>query len=594
MAKRLQELVPVRQDDSIYLIAIEDFPHKELAVSKGTRDFYNVEGVEVMTWDPSAQKWCWAEVSCWSVHRGCETEIVTLESGRQLFTDDDPRAVYGLDADSLELVRRTPSDACASQTWVPVSHGLVGASPAMSTIPGLQNEPVALDERLGRLVGTLIGDGHVTSDDYVALAALDDGIAHGWRMDLEALYPSDAVPEIHVYSREYDPTTPEKGLGDSRSHRVHDKTFGHWLRPLIGSGAANKHLPPFFLDTPEAFRRGLFAGLMQTDGCISISNAKAKAQWMINYSTISNRLARELQLLCRSLGVRASVTASTTNRGNRAYVITPSSVDLKSLGAVRIHDAKAQDMWDQFLSEPVGNISPASAKFDKVPLPKALQLRLRPLFNSKGSMYQILTKGVKTGITRAAVREILESRPELREDGDALLVRWIALADNTAVRWDRVESFERTGIVEDGYDLTVPGFETFMNIEGAVLSNTLQVHAPVQVGAVEDAKRMTLSNMVLSDQQRGKILAFPQHEAVIGLTLASSTAASGKPVQKFKTVEEAKAAWRAGKLNLNDRVEIAQTKTAAEEPDVQDDGLSTEDALFYYPVESVVPIEEDQ
>lgn len=132
-----------------------------------------------------------------------------------------------------------------------------------------------------------------------------------------------------------------------------------------------------------------------------------------------------------------------------------------------------------------------------------------------------------------------------------------------------------------------PFIEKGMNLDFD--GDTLQVHAPIQVGAVEDAKKMTLSNMLLSDQTRDKILAFPQHEAVIGVALASSATPKGAPVRKFNSVEEVKAAWRKGEVSQHDTIEVASTKVAAwqEDPELEVTGLTSEDALSLYPVECV-------
>jgi DNA-directed RNA polymerase subunit beta' len=86
--------------------------------------------------------------------------------------------------------------------------------------------------------------------------------------------------------------------------------------------------------------------------------------------------------------------------------------------------------------------------------------------------------------------------------------------------------------------------------------DTLQVHVPVTHDAIEEARHMTLSNMLLSDQSRRKLMAFPQHEAIIGFTHASKANSPTGPAKTFKTQEEAIAAWRQGELQLTDHVEI--------------------------------------
>jgi hypothetical protein len=99
-----------------------------------------------------------------------------------------------------------------------------------------------------------------------------------------------------------------------------------------------------------------------------------------------------------------------------------------------------------------------------------------------------------------------------------------------------------------------PFIEKGMNLDYD--GDTLQVHVPVTQDAIEEAKHMTLSNMLLSDQTRRKLMAFPQHEAIIGFTHASKAGTPTGPAKKFKTEEEAIAAWRKGALQLTDHIEI--------------------------------------
>jgi DNA-directed RNA polymerase beta subunit len=134
-----------------------------------------------------------------------------------------------------------------------------------------------------------------------------------------------------------------------------------------------------------------------------------------------------------------------------------------------------------------------------------------------------------------------------------------------------------------------PFIEKGMNLDYD--GDTLQVHVPITTPAIEDAKRMTLGNMLLSDQRRNTLLAFPQHEAVIGITLASKARGSG-PTHKFQSREEVIAAWRRGDLKLSDEIEIAHVK-AAEESDgmlsmFEHPHYEVDEALSLFPAEHVV------
>jgi len=88
--------------------------------------------------------------------------------------------------------------------------------------------------------------------------------------------------------------------------------------------------------------------------------------------------------------------------------------------------------------------------------------------------------------------------------------------------------------------------------------DALSMTVPVTAKAVEEAKNMTLSNMLLSDQKKFTLTkAAPQQEAVLGIYKA--TAGAGKaqgPVKKFKTKAEAMAAYNRGEIFLDTPVEV--------------------------------------
>jgi hypothetical protein len=85
--------------------------------------------------------------------------------------------------------------------------------------------------------------------------------------------------------------------------------------------------------------------------------------------------------------------------------------------------------------------------------------------------------------------------------------------------------------------------------------DTMMVHAPVTPKAVDEAKGMTLSNILFSDKSKSDLLVFPKHEAIMGIAHAAQLDEKNKPV-KFKTANDAMNAYKAGKITLGTRVEI--------------------------------------
>jgi len=125
---------------------------------------------------------------------------------------------------------------------------------------------------------------------------------------------------------------------------------------------------------------------------------------------------------------------------------------------------------------------------------------------------------------------------------------------------NRAPSLRRYNILA-AYPKLVPGksiriHELLAPIQaGDFDGDSMQVHVPVMPEAVQEAKGLTLSNMLLGDQWKSQTTVAPQHEAVAALYRASSAEAKGK-TRKFKSQEEAMAAYHRGEITLSTPVAI--------------------------------------
>jgi DNA-directed RNA polymerase subunit beta' len=135
---------------------------------------------------------------------------------------------------------------------------------------------------------------------------------------------------------------------------------------------------------------------------------------------------------------------------------------------------------------------------------------------------------------------------------------WKCIVDNNSVTWDQVVSVEKTGIKETGYDLTVPGFETFMNTEGVILSNTMSVHVPVTEKGRQEAFKMLPTNNIFN-QATGEIMLAPMNEMILGLYLL--TKAGKKTNKKFANLGTAKKALQKGEITVNSIIKIGSSET---------------------------------
>jgi DNA-directed RNA polymerase subunit beta' len=85
--------------------------------------------------------------------------------------------------------------------------------------------------------------------------------------------------------------------------------------------------------------------------------------------------------------------------------------------------------------------------------------------------------------------------------------------------------------------------------------DTMQIHVPIGDKAVNEAQNLVLSKLLFGDKNRDDLMVFPQHEAILGTYLATSKMEDTKP-RKYKTKEEAMAAYRRGEITLQTPVVI--------------------------------------
>jgi hypothetical protein len=243
---------------------------------------------------------------------------------------------------------------------------------------------------------------------------------------------------------------------------------------------------------------------------------------------------------------------------------------------------RTQDMSGRGTAVPDGNLG-----MDEVGIPEQM------LWQMYDKM--LVARLVRQGYSALLAREMVDKKqPVARQALEAETRERPVLINRapTLHRWSVVAAYPK---MVQGKTIRVnPFIEKGMNLDYD--GDTLQVHAPIQHGAIEDAKKMTLSQMLLSDQQRNKLMAFPQHESIIGFTLASKATTTTGPAHHFRTREEALAAWRGGKLKLTDAIVIDQEKKASlDEAWTPGEAcnLSGEEALSYWPAENVTGYEAD-
>jgi hypothetical protein len=545
-----------------FIVDLSEFPAGEKIGTREHIDLYDVaDGIHVLAYDDARCRVVPARVSQWSVHHDREVVLVNLLSGLQIVSDDDPRAVYGLDPETFEMVRRRPAESVG--TLVPVAHRTVSdvaTDELHSLAVGRRSKSkeivdyIPLDRTSGYFIGALAGDGWVSDvkgvPRFVNFAVTDEGV-RGRLQEIVAGWRDGAIPEI-LFGRDAEASS----YGESARITINSTPLAELFGPLVGKGADNKHLPAFFLNAGEEFRLGLLAGLMDTDGTICVCDKGTRTQTAAAIQSNSIRLIMEVQHLCRSFGVRAHMSAAKTPAGKPCWLLSISWVDLQKLPLQLFHTDKRRI----FMEAPAAlEDSGPSNRSQMIPMSESLARACRSLCDRKTadgrSLYDALTGAiVKHTISRPKAQLLLYALPA--DFRHVHFDRFKKMTADLGVSWDAVVSYEVTGIRETGYDLSVPGFETFMASDGIILSNTMSFIVPVSKAAVRDAYDKMLPDRNLISVGTGKPHYSPTQEPLEALYIMTKPPKAGKPVRRFGSVAEMKAAYKAGEIDADDPVEI--------------------------------------
>jgi len=553
-------VVAIGEGKRLILVDLEDFPHNKGCLTKDHIDFYTVpEGIDVLAMDEATGRVTATPVSHWSVHHDREIEIVTLTGGRQIITDDDPRAVYGLDIDTFTWCRRRPSEA--GRIMVPVVTNDTSQWEQTASIDLPRNctdrlvDTLPLTFDIGYAFGSTVGDGWVNGMEgskQISIANSDPKIHQEWSRAMTEFFREPPKVGYLDPGMEGKFANAKHVFRSTVSSAALATAFGEW----IGRGSKQKHLPPFTWSAPTEFKLGLLSGLLDTDGSIIISHSKAKLQYSVSYYSSSIRLVQEVQHLCRTLGVMTHIGSYKAPGGGDAWLVSISGPDvIKGLSGVRLFSEERAKRLEAMRSNPPKSNGRALGR-RLMPMPPWLADELCKLIPSSVNKYStvFMARG-KGHMSKAGALDILEY---LESNGlvcnHPLFGMWQNLVKQDYYHFERVKKVDKTGVKETGYDLTVPGFETFMSLDGIILSNTMAAHMVVSSKAADEVRRKMLASTNLRSPSDFGAHMTPRQEFLLGLYIASQ--AKGGKYHKFGTKQEAINAFKRGEVDLKDNVVI--------------------------------------
>lgn len=559
------------------VMAIEDIPTvpgSAVKKSDTVTEWDVPEGFYVNTLDPTDGKQVMAPVTKVSEHRNVNMYHVTCAvsgSYKRIINASEDHSLITYNANTGLFEKTKPIDAVGRLIPRITPNGGNSPEHCLRYIDlGVQ---VPLSYKLGIILGAIIADGWVDSNDVVRIAANDDSIRETL-LELTSDYnvlPTAKDSAVFTYAPKDCFGTQDKkritvymAAGDARK-----------LKSYIGSGAVNKRIPWQSLGASRVHMLGLFVGLLSTDGAVNYSHTAGKkaAQKGINYSTSSPYLRDGIQELAIRLGVRSSVHVYRgTNSTTDCYMISFAVGDIVKLYNEEpkfrlIHEA-SQKKLEQIVEDTNNAEQPDT--LDIVPYPYALFCELTyagasALFSKPSVLAGYRNRGYMSREHGLKIANLLQSTDwsnysdpkslpkQLRtqhtpEYAKALVDAWCGLVRADRIKWTYVVSAEPYG-VETAWDLTVPGPFTFALADGTIVQDTAALHVPVTKQAIEKVKAKMLPSRSLLSPQFNQVHYAPAQEFLQGLNLATRKG-TNKPV-RFRSEEEMLAALKRGDITYD-------------------------------------------
>lgn len=523
--------------------------------SRGNTEYEVPEWVEVYALDssPGAAVRPY-RVTHFSVHPNLDMVRVLFASGRCAEVSTD-HSLYCVDPLTLVPRKTVPAEALGRMSPRPKLLEL-GATQASLPLSGGERlrDAAPLNDVLGYALGVLVGDGWATDEQVCCGKGQHADLAAGVFAGLKLL-----VPDLHQ-------GWAETGYGQDRDSGNKKQIYccvelAAVIASWIGQGAENKHLPTYFQSTEEEFRWALLSGLLDSDGTISHDK---NGRFGVSYSTTSQRLAEEVQLLATTLGLRTSSNNYTRTKtgGNGEgtyYYVTFWTQDLVSPAGAGILDLKVPEKVARFaeLAKKEFKDTATTAKQDLVPIAPALILFVREQGAKRvgTALYNMLCDTLSdhpTYMTRSSAKKLISAQRE-RLLQHELGERWLAVVANEAIVWDKVAAVDPIPGVHEAYDLTVPGPYNFMLTSQLIVWDTVSLYVPLHPRAVEEIKRIVPSQRTISDSS-GDVIYAPANEAA--LSLYRTTLNRKKSNLVLANHEAAEEAFRGNKLDLDAVVHV--------------------------------------
>jgi len=252
-------------------------------------------------------------------------------------------------------------------------------------------------------------------------------------------------------------------------NRWHHTGVNAWLRGLgiYDQRSHQKHLPPVVFQLNDAQIGLLLKHLWATDGCIHVRPAHQRGSSVVNFSTCSERLARDVAALLLRLGIVARTYQVKQKIGKPVYYVAVSGSEqqalfLERVGAFGPREAPAKALATKILA------TRSNPNVDT--LPQVVFAGVRAMMSAQGVTGRQMASIRGTTYGGSSNFKFAPSRATLASYADILQSDQLRIWANSHLFWDRVVAVGLEG-EEEVFDMTVPGPASWL-ADGIVSHNS--------------------------------------------------------------------------------------------------------------------------
>jgi hypothetical protein len=206
--------------------------------------------------------------------------------------------------------------------------------------------------------------------------------------------------------------------------------------------------------------------------------------------------------------------------------------------------SKPQDLAGRAVINPDPNLA-----MDQVGVPEQmLWVLYKPM---------IIRRLVQKGYSALKAKELIEQKSPIARNEMLVETKERPMLINRAPDLHKYNIQGAYAIPTQNKVLTISPFIEH-GVGGDFDGDAMQVHVPVSAKAVEEARRMTLPNMLFADKTRdGNLIAKPELDTNYGLFRGVNAQGTGA-THTLSTPEEVKNAYKRGDIKLTDKVKIGK------------------------------------